>query len=129
MASIVLIEDDASLRETLKMHLSSEGYAVRAAADAAEGIRAILEEVPDLILTDISLPYMDGLELLDVLRRDETTSQVPVILLTGRVDDDNYLKGMQLGAAYYLTKPVSREELLKTIRAALRGANKTPPKV
>ena len=124
MASIILIEDDASLRDTLKMHLSSAGYSVRIAEDAAEGIRAILSALPDLILSDISLPYMDGLELLDVLRRDETTQAIPVILLTGRVDDENYLRGMQLGAAAYLTKPVKREELLKAIAAALRGTNK-----
>ncbi len=124
MASVVLIEDDTSLREALKMHLSSAGYDVRVAADAAEGIRAILAALPDLILSDISLPYMDGLELLDVLRRDETTHAIPVILLTGRVDDENYLRGMQLGAAAYLTKPVKREELLKAIAGALRTVNK-----
>ena len=97
---------------------------MRVAADAAEGIRAILAALPDLILSDISLPYMDGLELLDVLRRDETTHAIPVILLTGRVDDENYLRGMQLGAAAYLTKPVKREELLKAIAGALRTVNK-----
>jgi DNA-binding response OmpR family regulator len=124
MASIVLLEDDASLRETLRLHLSSAGYAVRAAADATEGIRAIMDEVPDLILSDISLPYMEGFELLEVLQRDETTKDVPVILLTGRKDDESYMKGIQLGASSYLTKPVAREELLEAIAAALRTANK-----
>ena len=124
MASIVLLEDDASLRDTLRLHLSSAGYSVRVAADATEGIRAIMEAVPDLILLDISLPYMGGFELLEVLQRDETTQGVPVILLTGLRDDESYMKGMQLGATSYLTKPVSREDLLEAIAAALRGANK-----
>ena len=104
--------------------MSSAGYAVRVAADATEAIRAILTGVPDLILSDISLPYMDGFELLEVLRRDESTRSVPVILLTGLVDDDSYLRGIKLGATAYLTKPVLRDELLKTIAAGLRGAAK-----
>ncbi len=124
MASIVILEDDAALRDTLRLHLASEGYTVRTAADATEGIRAIMSEIPDLILSDITLPYMGGFELLEVLQRDETTKDVPVILLTGRKDDESYMTGMQLGAASYLTKPVAREELLEAIAAALRGANK-----
>ncbi len=126
MASILVIEDDPSLRDTLRIHLSSAGYSVRVAADATEAIRAILTGVPDLVLSDVSLPYMDGFELLEVLRRDETTRSIPVILLTGLVDDDSYLRGIKLGATAYLTKPVLRDELLKTIAGALRGAGKKP---
>ncbi len=124
MASILVIEDDSSLRDTLSIHLRSAGYTVRVAADATEAIRAILAGVPDLILSDVTLPYMDGFELLEVLRRDETTRSTPVILLTGLVDDDNYVRGIRLGATAYLTKPVLRDELLKTISGALRGAAK-----
>ena len=124
MASILVIEDDPSLRDTLRIHLSSAGYSVRVAADATEAIRSILTTVPDLVLSDVSLPYMDGFELLEVLRRDETTRSVPVILLTGLVDDDSYVKGIKLGATAYLTKPVLRDELLKTISGALRSAMK-----
>jgi len=124
MASILVIEDDPSLRDTLRIHLSSAGYSVRVAADATEAIRSILAAVPDLVLSDVSLPYMDGFELLEVLRRDETTRSVPVILLTGLVDDDSYVKGIKLGATAYLTKPVLRDELLKTISGALRSAMK-----
>jgi len=124
MASILVIEDDSSLRDTLRIHLSSAGYSVRVAADATEAIRAILDSIPDLIMSDVSLPYMDGFELLDVLRRDESTRSVPVILLTGLVDDDSYVKGIKLGATAYLTKPVLRDELLKAISAALRTAGR-----
>jgi len=124
MASILVIEDDPSLRDTLRIHLSSAGYSVRVAADATEAIRAILAGVPDLVLSDISLPYMDGFELLEVLRRDESTRSIPVILLTGLVDDDSYVRGIKLGAIAYLTKPVLRDELLKAISGALRSAGK-----
>ncbi len=124
MANILVIEDDSSLRDTLRIHLKSVGYSVRVAADATEAIRAILESLPDLILSDLTLPYMDGFELLEVLRREESTRGIPVILLTGLADDDNYVKGIRLGASAYLTKPVLRDELLKTISGALRGAAK-----
>ena len=124
MASILVIEDDSSLRDTLRIHLSAAGYSVHVAADATEAIRAILTGVPDLILSDVSLPYMDGFELLEVLRRDESTRSIPVILLTGLVDDDNYVKGIRLGATAYLTKPVLRDELLKAISGALRTTGK-----
>lgn len=124
MASILIIEDDPSLRDTLRIHLTSAGYTVRVAADATEAIRAILTDVPELILSDVSLPYMDGFELLEVLRRDESTRSVPVILLTGLVDDESYIRGLKLGAAAYLTKPVLRDDLLKEISAALRNATK-----
>lgn len=124
VASILVIEDDPSLRDTLRIHLSAAGYSVHVAADATEAIRAILTGVPDLILSDINLPYMDGFELLEVLRRDESTRSIPVILLTGLVDDDNYVKGIRLGATAYLTKPVLRDELLKAISGALRTTGK-----
>ena len=124
MASILIIEDDPSLRDTLRIHLTSAGYTVRVAADATEAIRAILTDVPELILSDVSLPYMDGFELLEVLRRDESTRSVPVILLTGMVDDESYIRGLKLGASAYLTKPVLRDDLLKEISAALRNATK-----
>lgn len=124
MASILIIEDDPSLRDTLRIHLTSAGYSVQVAADATEAIRAILTGVPDLILSDVSLPYMDGFELLEVLRRDESTRSVPVILLTGLVDDESYVRGLKLGASAYLTKPVLRADLLREISAALRNATK-----
>ena len=100
------------------------GYSVRIAGSAKEGMRAIQSNVPDLILTDIAMPDMDGYELLRTLQRDDATRAIPVILLTGTVDDDSRLHGMQLGAAAYLEKPVTRRDLLKSVSTALQAAGK-----
>lgn len=123
-ASIVVIDDDAELQNLLRLHLMAVGYSVRIAGSAKEGMRAIQSNVPDLILTDIAMPDMDGYELLKTLQRDDATRAIPVILLTGTVDDDSRLHGMQLGAAAYLEKPVTRRDLLKSVSTALQVAGK-----
>lgn len=123
-ASIVVIDDDAELQNLLRLHLMAVGYSVRIAGSAKEGMRAIQSNVPDLILTDIAMPDMDGYELLRTLQRDDATRAIPVILLTGTVDDDSRLHGMQLGAAAYLEKPVTRRDLLKSVSTALQAAGK-----
>jgi len=123
-ASIVVIDDDAELQNLLRLHLMAVGYSVRIAGSAKEGMRAIQSNVPDLILTDIAMPDMDGYELLKTLQRDDATRAIPVILLTGTVDDDSRLHGMQLGAAAYLEKPVTRCDLLKSVSTALQVAGK-----
>jgi two-component system sensor histidine kinase/response regulator len=126
MASIVLIDDDSELQNLLRLHLTAVGYSVRIAANAKEGIRAIRSKLPDLILTDISMPDMDGFELLKTLRHDETTSGIPVIFLTGTVDHESHMRGMKMGATAYLEKPIQRHDLLKSVSAALQGAGKKP---
>lgn len=106
--------------EMLRVHLKAAGHVVRAASDAAEGIRAILAEPPELILSDISMPYLDGLELLRVLRSDPMTKRIPVIFLTGNHDDDTLLKACQLGVDDFLTKPIQVENLLFSIDKVLK---------
>lgn len=106
------------------MHLSATGYKVRVSADATEAIQMILAELPDLILSDLGMPYLDGLELLKALKGDELTKKVPVVLLTGRNDDETYIRATQLGAAGYVTKPVKLDELLAAIKRALPAAPK-----
>jgi len=107
------------------MHLKAAGHAVRAASDSADGIRAILADPPDLILSDIGMPYLDGVELLRALRSDALTRKIPVIFLTGRADDDTLLRAHQLGVDDYLTKPIQAEELLGSIDRVLRKSRKT----
>ena len=124
MPGILVIEDDATLRGVLRMHLSAIGYKVRVSADATEAIQMILAELPDLILSDLGMPYLDGLELLKALKGDELTKKVPVVLLTGRNDDETYIRATQLGAAGYVTKPVKLDELLAAIKRALPAAPK-----
>ncbi len=120
MANLLIIDDNVSMLELLRVHLTAAGHVVRAAPDAAEGIRAILAEPPELIVSDISMPYLDGLELLGVLRSDPMTRRIPVIFLTGSHDDDTVVKAAQLGVNDFLTKPVQVENLLSSIDKVLK---------
>lgn len=120
MAKLLIIEDDRSMLDLLRVHLKAVGHEVRTAPDAADGIRAILAEPPDLILSDIAMPYLDGMELLRALRSDPMTRRIPVIFLTGRSDDDTLVKARQLGADDFLTKPIQVEDLLSSIDKVLK---------
>jgi len=122
LAKLLLIEDDVSMLDLLRVHLKAAGHAVRAVSDAADGIRAILAEAPELILSDIAMPYLDGMELLRALRSDPITRRIPVIFLTGRNDDDTLVKAHQLGVDDFLTKPIQVEDLLSAIDKALKKA-------
>ena len=120
MAKLLIIEDDVTMLDLLRVHLKAVGHAVRTASDAADGIRYILAETPDLILSDIAMPYLDGMELLRALRSDPMTMRIPVIFLTGRNDDDTLVKAHQLGVDDFLTKPIQAEDLLSAIDKALK---------
>ena len=120
LAKLLVIEDDVSMLELLRVHLKAAGHAVRATSDAAEGIRAVLAERPDLILSDIAMPYLDGMELLRALRSDPMTMRIPVIFLTGRDDDETLVKAHQLGVDDFLTKPIQAEDLLSAIDKVLK---------
>ena len=120
---ILIIDDNASFRELLRIMLSNEGYAVEVAEDAVEGGKAMLSAQPDLVICDIDMPFMDGLELLSALRTDPSTASLKVILLSGRKDIETLTKAEQFGALDYLIKPVTRERLLESINACLKKAD------
>lgn len=120
---ILIIDDNASFRELLRIMLSNEGYAVEVAEDAVEGGKAMLSAQPDLVICDIDMPFMDGLELLSALRTDPSTAALKVILLSGRKDIETLTKAEQFGALDYLIKPVTRERLLESIDACLKKAD------
>lgn len=120
---ILIIDDDIGFRDLLRIHLSSAGYQVQVADDGVTGGRALLEHPPDLIVSDVNMPFLDGFELLSLLRADAETAAIPVILLSGRSDGDTMAKAVELGAADFLTKPVTRDQLLESIEACL-GRNK-----
>ena len=119
MAKILVIEDDLTFLSLLRVHLSSMGHEVETAEDAAVGLRSIIEGAPDVILLDIYVPYLEGFELLETLRTDPATKGIPVIVLTGRSDDETYARVQSIGVAGYFTKPVEREKLIKAIEAQL----------
>lgn len=116
---ILIAEDEPSLRENLQWMLELEGYEVTAAADGREALAAALTNRPDLLLTDVMMPELDGFGLIKALRSHPATATLPVIMLTARADRSDTRTGMNLGADDYLTKPCRREELLAAISARL----------
>jgi DNA-binding response OmpR family regulator len=126
---ILIIDDDTSFRDLLRIHLSAAGYEVQVAEDGVTGGRALLELAPDLIVSDVNMPFLDGFELLSLMRADPGTASIPVILLSGRSDGDTMAKAVELGAADFLTKPVTRDQLLESVEACLMRAlrRRTPP--
>lgn len=119
MATILVIEDDHFFLELVKLHLLMSGYTVQAAKDPAEGLRAIAESSPDLVLLDLDLPYMSGFEVLGALRADPAYREIPVIVITGRTDGESHARCHNLGIDGFLTKPLDGNKLIEATAAAL----------
>ena len=118
MASKVLIvEDDPNTTRLVGLYLARDGHKVISAADGLEGLRLAREARPDLVVLDLMLPKLDGIEVCRALREE---SDVPVVMLTARVEEEDRLKGLNIGADDYVTKPFSPKELVARIRAVLR---------
>ena len=117
MRTLLVVEDERPLAETLRFNLEMEGYRVRTAEDGLEGLSMARALQPDLVLLDLMLPRMDG---LDVLRGIRETSQAPVLLLTARTSEADRVRGLDLGADDYITKPFSLAELKARVRVHLR---------
>src|SRR5256712_11676263 len=128
LAKIVVIEDDLTFLDLLRVHLAGAGHEVLTAEDAVLGLRAIIASAPDLILLDLAVPYLDGFEMIEALRTDPATRNIPVIVLTGRGDDETYSRARELGAAQLLTKPVERDLLMKAIDGQLGSIKPHPGK-
>ena len=114
---ILVVDDELTLRNTVKAYLEQEGYAVQTAADGRSALHTFRDFQPDLVVLDIMLPEIDGLELLRQLRQ---TSDVDVIMLTAKADEADKVIGLGLGADDYVTKPFSPRELVARIKASLR---------
>jgi DNA-binding response OmpR family regulator len=119
MPKILIVEDEATLRDTLAMNLRAEGFEVLGAGDGVTGLRLAREQTPDLVILDLMLPELDGLSLCRMLRRD---SQVPIIMLTARGTEMDKITGLETGADDYVVKPFSLGELMARVRANLRRA-------
>ena len=116
-ARILLVEDDPSIREVTALGLAGAGFGVTTASDGAEGLERWRATQPDLVLLDVMLPRLDGLEVLRAIRREATT---PVVMLTARADTIDVVVGLESGADDYVRKPFEMPELVARVRAALR---------
>jgi two-component system OmpR family response regulator len=119
MPSILIVDDDASIREVIRYALARDGFAVREASRASEAERQIALAMPDLVVLDVMMPEMDGLEFCRRLRR---TSDVPVLFLSSRGEELDRVVGLELGGDDYLAKPFSPRELVSRVKAVLRRA-------
>jgi DNA-binding response OmpR family regulator len=117
---ILLVEDDSRVRRVLRLALEDEGYAVAEAPDGATGLAALAAEQPDVVLLDLMLPDVDGFSVCRGIRR---VSDVPVIMVTARVDSHDVVAGLEAGADDYVTKPLVAKELAARIRALLRRSH------
>jgi two-component system alkaline phosphatase synthesis response regulator PhoP len=122
MKKILIIEDEPDLVKGLKLNLSDEGFEIEWAVNGVEGLRKAVEEAPDLIILDIMLPEMDGLEVCRKLR--QKSIDIPIIMLTAKGGEIDKVVGLEIGADDYMTKPFSIRELLARIKARLRNAEK-----
>lgn len=119
MNKILIIEDDFTLRENLTEFLTEEGFNVNSADNGVTGIQMAISQMPDIILCDIMLPGMNGLEILKTVQQIKTTSPIPLIFISAKSEKEDIRSGMQLGADDYITKPFDLYELLQTIRIRL----------
>jgi two-component system, OmpR family, response regulator MprA len=119
---VLVIEDDAEITDALRRSLRHEGYQVRTAGDGIEALDAAAEFIPDLVVLDLGLPRLDGMEVCRQLRAD---GDVPILILTARTETEDRVTGLDSGADDYLVKPFERQEFLARIRALLR---RRPPR-
>lgn len=116
-ASLLVVDDDPQIRDVLRIALGQSGFTVNEAADGAAALASVTKFAPDLVVLDIGMPEMDGLE---VCRRIRTSSQVPIIFLTARDDEIDRIVGLELGADDYVAKPFSPRELVARVKAILK---------
>lgn len=123
---ILVVDDEPVLVETIAYNLEQAGFQVTTAADGTSGLEAARREKPDLIILDVMLPEMDGLEVCRQLRREGQTATTPIMMLTAKGDEIDRVVGLEVGADDYVTKPFGRRELLARVRALLRRADYAP---
>jgi len=126
---IVVVEDEKNIVRVLTYNLEREGYQVSVARDGEEALEKIRRQMPDLVILDLMLPKVDGLEVCRQLRADSRTARLPIVMLTAKTQEADRVVGLELGADDYIAKPFSPRELVARVKAVLRRASHTelPP--
>ncbi len=117
---ILVVDDEEDILELLRFNLTKEGFTVVCAASGEEALKSAISNRPDLILLDLLLPGMDGLEVAKRLKSDPSTKEIPVIMVTAKGEEADIVTGLEVGAEDYITKPFSRKVLIARVRAVLR---------
>lgn len=124
---ILLIEDEEDIQELIEHHLVKDGYQVRCAATGEKGLEAARQHPPDLILLDLMLPGIDGLEVCKLLKADHRTQQTPIVMLTAKGEEADVVTGLEVGADDYIAKPFSPKVVIARIRNILRRKSRSAP--
>src|SRR5476649_1164579 len=124
---ILIVEDDPDIAELVARYLDKAGFITERAASGREALQAITARPPELLVLDLMLPHVDGLEVCRLVRANETTAAIPIIMLTARAEESERIIGLELGADDYLPKPFSPNELVARVRALLRRAHRGIP--
>jgi two-component system, OmpR family, alkaline phosphatase synthesis response regulator PhoP len=122
---ILVVEDERDILQLVKLYLEKEGYRVSTAATGPDGLKAARSEHPDLLVLDLMLPDMDGLEICKRLRADQQTATLPIIMLTAKAEESDTVIGLELGADDYVTKPFSPKALVARVKALLRRVERS----
>ncbi|MBM3871173.1 MAG: response regulator transcription factor [Verrucomicrobia bacterium] len=128
MAKILVVDDEPDAVELVEFNLKNAGFEVITAADGAEALKQARAALPDLVVLDLMLPEVDGLEVCKLLRRDAATAGIPIIMLTAKAAEIDRVLGLELGADDYLTKPFSPRELMLRVKGLLRRCDVTEAK-
>ncbi len=128
MPKVLVVDDEPDAVELIKFNLKAAGYEVVTAADGDEALKKTRSLLPDLIVLDVMLPEVDGLEVCKILRRDQRVSAIPIIMLTAKAAEIDRVLGLELGADDYLTKPFSPRELVLRVKRLLRTGPETGTK-
>jgi two-component system, chemotaxis family, chemotaxis protein CheY len=118
-ASILVVDDSPNMRQLLELHLRAAGYDVQVAEDGVTAGYCVLRTPPDLIITDVNMPHMDGFEFIAALRADASIPKIPVIFLT--TEEEGEMRGKELGAVGYVAKPIRADKLLSLVAANVPG--------
>lgn len=125
MARVLVADDDRAIQRTLKTVLTQDGHTVLLADDGARALISAYEDAPDLILLDLMMPIVDGLSALRLLKTEERTSAIPVVIITGRSEAQTVRLGYDLGADMFLSKPFEPQEVLDLVKRVLSGEEQT----
>jgi two-component system phosphate regulon response regulator PhoB len=129
--TILIVDDEEDIIELIKYNLKTEGYVILTAGTGEQAIKTARQSLPDLIVLDLMLPGIDGLEVTRYLKKNDQTADIPIVMVTAKGEESDVVTGLELGANDYISKPFSPRELVARIRAILRrrrktGENETP---
>jgi two-component system, OmpR family, alkaline phosphatase synthesis response regulator PhoP len=126
MTRVLVVEDDRDIAELVERYLQKAGFSIELLSSGRDALKAVADRPPDLLLLDLMLPHVDGLEICRAVRSDPRSAAIPIIMLTARADESERIVGLEIGADDYVAKPFSPNELVARVRALLRRTQRQP---